>query len=216
MILVTGFEGYGGCSKNPSQAIVERLDSQHIGGHTVKAVVLPVDYSQLVIRARQALDEFQPVAAISFGLWPGEATIRLERVGINVADFEIPDNTGLLASESVVQDGAAAHLSTLPIHAIRDRLLEAGIPARLSGSTGTFLCNALMYTLLDHCARTGAATRCGFVHVPYLPAQAAEMLAGMITDASLEFHQRADVASMALDDMVRAAHIVIETTVGAP
>lgn len=164
---------------------------------------------------RQALDEYQPVAALSFGLWPGEAVIRLERVAINCADFEIPDNTGQLASEPVVSGGADAHLSTLPIHAIRDRLLEAGIPARLSGSTGTFLCNALMYTLLDHCVRKGTASRCGFIHVPYLPAQAAEMLAGMISDANLEFHQRADVASMALETMVQTAHIAIETTMSA-
>lgn len=212
MILVTGFERYGGRSKNPSQAVAERLDGQVLGGHTVKAAILPVDYTQLVSRARQLLDELQPVVAISLGLWPGESTVRLERVGINCADFEIADNAGRMVSECVVPGGVDAHLTTLPIHEIRNKLLEAGIPARLSGSAGTFLCNTLMYAMLSHCAQTGAATRCGFIHVPYLPAQVAEMMAALIEDATLEFHQRADFASMDLEHMVQAVRVAIEVS----
>lgn len=212
MILVTGFEGYGGRAKNPSQAVVELLDGQEIGGHIVKAAILPVDYQQLVSNARQLLEDIKPSVALSFGLWPGEPMIRLERIGINCADFEIPDNLGRLVSEKVVSEGPDAHLTTLPIQVIRDRLLEEGIPARLSASAGTFLCNTLLYAMLDYCVQNKLATRCGFVHVPYLPTQAAEMMQSMIHDATLEFHQRADFASMDLEYMVQAARIAIDVS----
>jgi len=212
MILVTGFEGYGGRAQNPSQAIVQALDGTTIKGHSIQAEVLPVDYQALKQAAVTLLDKHQPKIVIAFGLWPGEATIRLERIGKNCADFEIPDNTGQMRSERVRPEGFDAHFTTLPIHSIRDRLLAAGIPARLSGSAGTFLCNVLTYSLLAHCHEQQLDTRCGFIHVPYLPAQAAEMLANLIQAQSVEHHQRADIASMSLELMLEAARLSIKTT----
>lgn len=212
MILLTGFEGYGGRTKNPSQAIVEALDGMTIKGLQVHSEELPVDYQALKQAAPALLDKYHPKVAIAFGLWPGEAAIRLERIGKNCADFEIPDNTGKMRSERVRPKGMDAHFTTLPIHKIRDRLLAAGIPARLSGSAGTFLCNVLTYSLLAHCHERQLETRCGFIHVPYLPAQAAQMLTELIESQSLEYHQRADVASMSLELMIEAAKLSIEVT----
>lgn len=212
MVLVLGFEGYGGRSKNPSEAIVEQLNGSQIRGATINAAVLPVSLQGMRARVQRLLDQHQPVIALAFGLWPGETVIRLERVGINCADFEIPDNVGHLADEPVAHDGQDAYLSTLPLAAIRQRLLQAGIPARLSGSAGTYLCNALLYSMLEYSHHKKLATRCGFVHVPYLPAQVAELLDTLAQDAQLELHQRADTASMNLDLMVAAARVIIETS----
>ncbi len=146
---------------------------------------------------------------ISLGLWPGEAVIRLERVAINVADFEIPDNAGELVHGPLDPDGPTARPSTLPLVSIRDRLLAAGIPARLSGSAGTFLCNALMYYGLAAAERREAPPACGFIHVPYLPAQVAQVIAAEAAAQGLELHQRADLASMALDQQVAAVTMAL-------
>lgn len=216
MVLVLGFEGYGGRSKNPSEAIAEALDQRRINDTVINSAVLPVQLDGLADRVSTLLETHRPQVVMAFGLWPGEAVVRLERVGVNVADFEIPDNSGqLIQQRPVIAEAAQAHLSTLPLHVIQTRLLEAGIPARLSGSAGTYLCNALMFTLLDYCALHLPEARCGFIHVPYLPAQAAETLQHLAQDATLEYHQRSDTASMSLDVLVEAAELAIQTTLDA-
>ena len=108
--------------------------------------------AELGPRIARLIEEVRPCAVICLGLWPGTPTLRLERIAVNIADFEIPDNVGLMTRGPVVEGGTEAYLSTLPIHAIQDRLLAGGIPARLSSSAGTFLCNALMYHALRACA----------------------------------------------------------------
>ena len=102
----------------------------------------------------------------------------------------------------------------LPLHAIQRRLLEAGIPARLSSTAGTFLCNATMYTFL-HTGPAGRGVPCGFVHLPYLPEQVAALLEDLRKEQLLELHQRADLASMSLATMVEAVRIVLGVSLAA-
>jgi pyroglutamyl-peptidase len=212
-VLVTGFEGYGGRSVNPALELVNRLDGAVIGGATVQGLRLAVEYRTLGPAIRAAIDETTPLAVIGLGLWPGEAMLRLERVALNQADFEIADNRGLLvAREPVVFGGPAAHVATLPLHTIQDRLLAAGIPCRLSGSAGQFLCNALMYHALAACAARSPSPACGFVHLPYLPQQVAAIVAELRQEARLELHQRADLASMGLDTLEAGIRLAIEAT----
>jgi pyroglutamyl-peptidase len=211
-MLLTGFESYGGRSLNPAEQVVRRLAGTEIRGVRVIGHTLPVDYRELGLRIGQQIEQVQPRAVICLGLWPGTPMLRLERAAVNIADFEIPDNVGLMTRGPVVDGGAEAHLSTLPIHAIQDRLLEAGIPARLSGSAGTFLCNALMYHALRVCAGRVPELPCGFIHLPYLPEQVSALLLQMREWAKVELHQRADLASMALDVQVEAVRLAIETT----
>jgi pyroglutamyl-peptidase len=141
--------------------------------------------------------------------------LRVERIAVNIADFEIPDNVGHMTRGAVAEGGAAAYVSTLPIHAIQDRLLEVGIPARLSGSAGTFLCNALMYHALRACAEQVPGVPCGFIHLPYVPEQVTALLLQMREWAKVELHQRADLASMALEVQIEAVRLAIETTLEA-
>jgi pyroglutamyl-peptidase len=209
-ILITGFEPYAGGRINPAREIVHALDGRRIGSMPIVGRTIPVNYRGLKSALTALIEELRPAVAVSFGLWPGESVIRLERIGINVADFEIADNEGLVAADERVHDnGAAAHLSTLPLHAIADALLAQGIPARLSSTAGTFLCNATLYTLLDQTAARGSGTLCGFVHVPYLPSQVAEIIGATRDERRFELHQRADLASMDLDMMVKAAEITL-------
>jgi pyroglutamyl-peptidase len=213
-MLLTGFESYGGRSLNPSEQVVERIAGAEICGVRVIGHTLPVSYAELGTRIAALIEEVRPRAVICLGLWPGAPVLRLERIAVNIADFEIPDNVGLMTRGPVVEGGAEAYLSTLPIHAIHDRLLDAGIPARLSGSAGTFLCNALMYHALRSCAEHTPRSPCGFMHLPYLPEQVSALLLQMREGAKVELHQRADLASMALSMQVEGIRLAIETTLG--
>jgi len=193
------------------------MDGKTVAGAQVIGRTLPVAYSSLRSEIERLLAEIQPAVAISLGLWPGEPVIRIERIGVNVTDFEIPDNEGkLLVDEAIQAGGVAARLSTLPIRKIEQALLDAGIPARISSAAGTFLCNACLYTLLaaaDTAENTPAA--CGFIHLPYLPAQVAEQLQQLRRKGELEFHQRSDFASMDLATSIRAIEIAVATSIRA-
>ena len=213
--LLTGFEPYGGRGVNPATEVVTRLDGVEVEGARVAGRVLPVSFGALRSRIHELLREVEPEVVVSLGLWPGEGTIRLERVALNLADFEIPDNAGaLLRDDLVAAAGPTALAATLPLRAIERALLRAGIPARLSSTAGTFLCNATLYTFL-HAAAAGRGVPCGFVHLPYLPEQVAALLEELRKQQLLELHQRADLASMSLATMVEAVRIVLGVSLAA-
>ncbi len=184
--LVTGFEPYGGMEHNPSAEIARRLDGATIGGVQVVGRVLPVEIAKLDSALSAALAGVSAVAVILLGLAPGEPCIRLERVALNLADFPIPDNAGAVMQDRRLEErGADARMSRLPLRTIQRRLLAMGIPARLSESAGTYLCNAAMYRAL---ARLPKRVPCGFIHLPLLPAQVAIRLeSGGPAEASMAF-----------------------------
>jgi pyroglutamyl-peptidase len=212
--LVTGFVPYGGRGRNPAGEIASALNGRTILGMRVVGRTLPVSYSEIRRSVEELLDELRPRIVISLGLWPGATTIRVERVGVNVADFEIPDNTGRLATdELIIGNGSAARFATLPIRKIEHALLDAGIPTRISNSAGTFLCNACLYSFLSAAEATAESTVCGFIHVPYLPEQVAGLLTDLSKEARQEVHQRADLASMDLATSTRAVELALQTTI---
>lgn len=212
-MLLTGFQSYGGRAVNPAEDVVKALDGEEIAGRHVTGRTLPVHYAELGPQIARLIAETAPRAVICLGLWPGEPMLRLERIAVNIADFEIADNAGLIEHGAVVAGGPAAYDATLPIQAIQDRLLEAGIPARLSGSAGNFLCNALMYHALRSCAGRDPVPACGFIHLPYLPQQVSNIVRDTRDEARFELHQRGDLASMALETMVEAIRLAIGTTI---
>src|SRR5579883_3006225 len=210
--LLTGFEAYGGRSLNPSAQLAAALDGAEIGGLRVVGRTSPVSIAGLSERIDAWLDDLRPALVIALGLWPGEPMIRLERYAVNLADFEIADNSGTRLSDASVPAGDATALaSTLPLRAIEHALLADGIPARLSNTAGTYLCNATLYGLLRAIRKRGLDVPCGFIHLPYLPAQ----VAGMLSEARaghLEINQRADLASMDYKVMERALRLAIGVT----
>jgi pyroglutamyl-peptidase len=211
--LLTGFEPYGGRDENPAVEVVRVLDGSSAGTVTVIGRCLPVSYQQLQSRISEILEELQPDIAISLGLWPGEAMIRLERLGANLADFEIPDNDGAMLNDVAVNNAATTALTaTLPVRRIEQELLAKGIPARLSSTAGTFLCNATLFTLLATAQHKYPKMLCGFIHLPYLPSQVAQLLIDNRRERRLELHQRADLASMDLAVMIEAVRTALEVT----
>ncbi len=210
-MLLTGFQGYGGRSDNPSAQVVEALSGSAIAGEQVIGEVLPVTNHDLHQRITSLIEQHRPSLLICLGLAPGENMIRLERLAANYSRFEIPDNAGDRFEGPIDADGPAAYESTLPVGAIRERLLQAGIPARVSETAGTFVCNAIMYHSLHRCADSDA--RAGFIHLPYLPSQVSDIIRSASDTGAIELHQRADLASMALDIQIEAIRLAIEQAI---
>src|SRR5438270_4917584 len=215
-IVVTGFEPYGGRRINPAAEIAKALDGSTVDAFAVVGAILPVSQRGLSERLEALLTEHRPAAVISLGLAPGEPMIRLERFGLNLLDFEIPDNDGArLADAAIEPNGSTAMRATLPLRAIEAALLEAGIPARLSSTAGTYLCNATLYSLIRILDARFPASLGGFIHLPYLPEQVAQLLADGKRERRLELAQRSDIASMDLATQIRAVTIAVRQAVGA-
>ena len=213
-LLLTGFEPYGGRGVNPSEEVVKSLNGAQVNGYNVIGRTIPVSLNDLQERMARFIGDFNPVAVISMGLWPGEPMIRLERFAVNLTDFEIPDNDGLyLEKGCITHNGKIALSATLPLREITEELLAAGIPARISNTAGTFLCNATLFCALQTIEDRGLKTLCGFLHLPYLPQQVADLIVDLKEERQTELHQRADLASMSLSTMTMAAEICLQTTV---
>lgn len=170
-ILLTGFEPFGGDAVNPSGLVCQALHGQPVGQATVHAVELPCVFGRALQALDAALAATSPVLVLALGLAAGRAEISVERVAINVDDARIPDNAGAQPVDvPVVNGGPAAWFSTLPVKAIVAALREAGLPAGVSQTAGTFVCNHVFYGLQHRLADSGV--RSGFVHVPLVEAQA--------------------------------------------
>ena len=209
--IVTGFDPFGGHRVNPSALIARALDGTRIAGTRIVGRVLPVDLDGLDAALDTALAGAAPRLVLALGLAASEPVIRLERVALNLADFNIPDNAGnLRRGEALEPQGPAARESRLPLERILGNLLAAGIPARFSETAGLYLCNAAMYRLLG---RIPARIPCGFIHLPPLPAQIAELLQ---LSAGRAGERAPGLASMALDMQQRAIEIALATTLGSP
>ncbi|WP_232338546.1 pyroglutamyl-peptidase I [Lysobacter soli] len=172
-VLLTGFAPFGGESTNPSWEAVQALEGEVVAGHRIVARCLPVEFDASLHALQQALDELVPSLVICVGQAGGRAQMSLERVAINVIDARIPDNAGAQPiDEPVAADGPAAYFTSLPIKAMLAALRNAGFPAEISQTAGTYVCNHVFYALM-HALRGLPGVRGGFVHIPYSPAQAA-------------------------------------------
>jgi pyroglutamyl-peptidase len=175
-VLVTGFEPFEQDPVNPSWEVARALHGWTCEGVTVHAVQLPCSFGTAIERLDEALAEVRPQLVVGLGLAGGRAEWTPERVAINVDDARIPDNAGRQPIDTPVVRGApAAYFSTLPIKAIVHALRAAGLPASVSQTAGTFVCNHVFYALMHRLATQPdlAGVRGGFVHVPLLPEQAA-------------------------------------------
>ncbi|HEX7388968.1 MAG TPA: pyroglutamyl-peptidase I [Acidiphilium sp.] len=183
-ILVTGFEPFGGDTVNPSAMLAEALATETIAGVEIGHAILPCSFAPLGAALDAAMAAFRPDVVLCFGLATGRTGITLERVAINVIDARIPDNLGAQPiDEPVVAGGPAAYFSTLPIKAACARTGEAGVPASISQTAGTFACNAVFYLARHRTEETDI--RAGFVHLPCLP----EMPEARNGVPSLDFQQ---------------------------
>lgn len=173
VVLLTGFEPFGGDTVNPSWLVAQALHGQVIEGATVESLCLPCVFGVSLDVLRQALLRHRPVLVLALGLAANRTALSLERVAINLDDARIADNAGAQPlDQPVAPGGPAAHFSTLPVKAMVQAMLQAGLPAEVSHTAGTFVCNHVFYGLMQQLRRR-PGVRGGFMHLPLLPMQAA-------------------------------------------
>lgn len=205
-VLLTGFEPFAGADTNPSWVAVRLLGERGVPGVELHVLRLPVVYGQAGDALVAAVDDLSPDVVVATGLAGGPAHIRLERVALNLDDARIPDNAGRSpVDESIVPGGPTAYLTTLPVKAALEALRAVGLPAVVSNTAGTFVCNHVAYRLAHHLA-SGAApgTRGGFVHVPQagdegLATTAVADALALVIGAALTHERDVAVAAGALD-----------------
>ena len=201
--MLYGFEPFGGEAINPSQLVARALDGGHIGGAQVAGYVLPVETGSLPARLERMLQADPPDAVLGLGQAGGSSSLAVERVAINALESSIPDNQGYRGKgEPIRENGPTALFSTLPVVEILERWRLTAIPGYLSNSAGTFCCNQGLYETLAWALERGGHPPVGFIHLPYLPGQAAE-------------HDPARTPSMSLDTMKKGVELAIETIVAA-
>lgn len=196
-ILLTGFEPFGGDSRNPSGDAVLAVDAGWSGPQTLVAAVLPVTFDGAGAELARLIDEHSPDIVLATGLAGNRAVVSVERIGVNLIDARIPDNVGAQPIDAPSIAGApAAYFSTLPVKAIARDIAAAGIPSEVSHSAGTFVCNHALFTAL-HVSAQRTGIRAGFLHVPW----------------SAEHAPSADAATLPLADIARALDIAVRTSI---
>lgn len=198
-ILVTAFEPFNGRDINPSQLILEKLQAPK--GVALMKELLPVEFKETTRILHGLLNEQKPDVVISLGQAGNRPEISVERVAINLDNSKssdgkrvLPDNAGdAPVDQMIVEDGATAYFSTLPVWEMVEAMQKAEVKAAVSYSAGTYVCNHVMYTVLHEVATNYPEMKAGFIHVPFLPEQ------NPTTGYTME-----------LEDMVRGVQVAIE------
>lgn len=197
-ILVTGFEPFGGEPLNPALEVVRRLPKS-IDGAEIICLEVPVAFYQSADLLAETLARLKPDVVLCIGQAGGRFGLTPERVAINQDDASIPDNRGQQPIDVPIQaDGQPAYFSTLPIKAMVAAIREAGLPASVSNSAGTYVCNHLMYQVLYQADKFYPDLRAGFLHIPFLPEQVVD---------------KPNMPSMGLADICRGVEIALATIV---
>lgn len=196
-VLITGFEPFNKAKLNPSEQIALSLGKDDVPGAQIISRVLPVGYSQSAEELVKLIEEHKPDAVISFGQAEGRTAITPERFAVNMDDASIADNFGSQRTDQVIEPGAPlAFLSTLPVKEIVRAIKAEGVPAAVSLSAGTFVCNHIFYVMQKELAASNVIS--GFVHVPLMTEQQ-EDFPGLFT--------------LPLEQMVLAARTIVSVLV---
>lgn len=191
-IIVTGFDPFGGEKINPSIECVKALPE--IEGVELFRVELPTVFKESAIRLNEVINDVKPDAVLCVGQAGGRPGVTMERIAINVDDARIPDNFSQQPIDEVIQfDGEAAYFTTLPIKRIVNAIRKAGIPAEVSNTAGTFVCNHIMYQALFAATKADKSFKAGFMHIPFIP------------------EQTTDKPSLPIEESIKALQIAIET-----
>lgn len=195
-LLLTAFDPFGGDAINPALEAV-KLVADKIGRFDIVKLEVPTVFRKSIDTVAKAIEEEKPDVVLCIGQAGGRFEITPERVAINVDDARIKDNEGNQPIDiKIFEDGENAYFTTLPIKAMVEAIREADLPAAVSNTAGTFVCNHLMYGVLYTLAKKYPHIKGGFTHVPFIPAQVA---------------RRTPVAPyMALEDIKRGLEAAID------
>ncbi len=197
-VLITGFDAFGGEPVNPAEEAVKMINDTIAGAEVVK-IIIPTVRTKSVEAIEKAIEQHKPDIVISVGQAGGRYDITPERVAINLDDFRITDNEGNQPIDTVIQeDGQAAYFSNLPVKAIVKHLNEHQIPATLSNTAGTFVCNHVMYGILYLIDKKYPNIKGGFIHIPYMTSQVMN---------------KKNTPFMSLNDIVKGLELAIEACI---
>jgi pyroglutamyl-peptidase len=198
-ILVTGFDPFGGEPVNPALEAILRLPAQ-LGSHAIERRPLPTLFHRSLEALGDAVRTLRPDILLCVGQAGGRTELSIERVAINVDDARIADNDGQAPiDQPIVPGGPAAYFTNLPLKAMTQALVGAGIPAKVSNTAGTFVCNHVFYGAMHLVATEFPTMRAGFIHIPFLPEQ---------------IGRNPGQPSMAVDTVVAGLMKMIEVAVG--
>ena len=170
-ILITAFEPFGGEKVNPALEAMNLLPD-NIGKLQILKLELPTVFNKSIEMVWQSIEQQKPDVVISLGQAGGRACISIERIAINIDDTTIADNEGNMPiDQPIFKDGDNAYFSTLPIKNMVSAIKKAGIPAEVSNTAGTYVCNHVIYGILYKIHKERLNIKAGFVHVPFIPEQ---------------------------------------------
>ncbi|CAM4120493.1 pyroglutamyl-peptidase I [Mesobacillus thioparans] len=200
-VLISGFVPFGKMSINPTEKLLQEAEKFSIENVEIKTILLPVNYDECAKELIKKIEGIQPDVVISCGLAAGRTAITPERIGINIKDTgsgdPYPDNKGNIPTDEAIDDqGPDGLFSTLPNRLIEKNLKELHIPASISNSAGTFICNNTLYAVLNHICKNNLAIKAGFIHFP----------------ASTEMSARNPaLPSLPQEVMTKALKVIVET-----
>lgn len=193
-LLMTGFNAFGGEDINPSWRMLEKLDLSNYDSE-IHLLEVPTEFEKSRNVLEEKLLEIKPDLVLLFGQAGGRNAISIERVAININDAKSADNSGYIPKdETIYPDGKNAYFSTLPIKELEEQLHSADIPAYISNSAGTYVCNNLFYTLMYLIEKNDLSVKGGFIHVPFEHKQVLN---------------RSTQASMSLNDLTIAVDSIV-------
>ena len=197
-ILITGFDPFGGENINPALEAVKKLPDTILGQEVIK-IEIPTVFKKSLEKIEENIQKHNPDVVISVGQAGGRFGVTPERVAINIDDARIKDNEGNQPIDiSIYEDGEAAYFSNLPIKAMVKEMNDNGIPASVSNTAGTFVCNHVMYGILYLIDKKYPNIRGGFIHVPYIPSQVTT---------------KPNTPSMSIDDIAKGLELSIKAVI---
>lgn len=197
-ILITGFDPFGGESINPALEAVKKLPDTILGQEVIK-IEIPTVFRKAIEKIEENIEKHNPDVVISVGQAGGRFGVTPERVAINIDDARIQDNEGNQPIDiSIYEDGENAYFTNLPIKAMVKEMNDNGIPASVSNTAGTFVCNHVMYGILYLIDKKYPNMRGGFIHVPYVPSQVTT---------------KPNMPSMSADDITKGLELSIKAVI---
>ena len=199
-ILLTGFDPFGGDKVNPAYEAVKLLP-KNIAGADIVTIEIPTVYRKSGETVEMGIRQYQPDVVMCIGQAGGRSGMTVEMVAVNIADFRIADNEGNQPlNQSILEDGENAYFATVPVKAMVENIKKHGIPAQISYTAGTFVCNDVMYELLYMISKKYPKIKGGFIHVPFAPEQVLERPDGT---ASMPVETAAKALEYAVEAVVR-------------
>lgn len=202
-ILISGFEPFGGSSINPTERLIQEIVNIPFENVELKTILLPVYFDECAELLLREMESFKPDAVIACGVAAGRTSITPERIAVNVKDIApdslYPDNRGGRPQDELIQPGSPDGLfSRLPIRKLVDQIREQGIPASISNTAGTFICNNTMYAVLDYIRIHNLPMLGGFVHFPASTEMAVD---------------KPGLPTLTHDTMLKGLEVIIQTTI---